>query len=150
MKHLIGILFLSALFNASCTGQRINEKKVPSVVVNTLKATYQASTNVDWKKLNSTYEAEVDLKDDKEVKVRLDSTGTIKMTNQDILQTELLPAVLAFINEKYNQYTIDDIHKVENNGKVFYQVDLDARNKKDVQLVFSSDGKEETSFPYWD
>ena len=150
MKQLTGILFLSALFNVSCTGQRINEKKVPSVVVNTLKTKYPASTDVDWKKLNAVYEAEIDLSGNKEVKLRIDSTGTITMTKQDILQTELLPAILAFIGEKYNQYTIDDVHKVENNGKVFYQVDLDARNKKDVQLVFSSDGKEASSVTYWD
>lgn len=141
---------MSVLFNVSCTGQRMNEKKVPSVVVNTLKAKYPASTDIDWKKSNALYEAEIDLRDDKEVNVRIDAAGIIIMTKQDISQTELLPAILVFISERYKQYTIDDIQKIENMGQVFYQVDLDARNEKDVQLVFSSYGKQERSIPYWD
>ena len=150
MKQLLVIVGITSFLDFSCTGQRITEAKVPSVVVNTLKTKYPTAEKADWRKSNDLYEAEIDVAKDNELTVRIDATGNLLMQKQDILQDDLLPVIQSFIDEKYSGYTIDDMHKIDNNGTIYYQVDLDARRKNDVKLVFTADGREERSIAYWD
>lgn len=150
MKQHRVIVSLVAILYASCSGQRLNEKKVPSIVVNTLKTMYPSSTAVDWKKSTDFYEAEIDLDKDKELTVRIDAGGKLLMQKQDILTTELSPVILGVIQKKYTGYAIDDLHKIDHGGQTYYQVGLEANRKKDIQVVLTPDGKEATTITYWD
>lgn len=150
MKSLIIISILSGIITASCTGQRIKANKVPSIVVNTLKAAYPTATDVEWKKAGNQYEAAVDLTGTSDRTLRIDASGKTVMTKEEMPATGLLPAIATLIREKYTGYSIDDVEKVQKDGLVFYQVDLDSPRKKDLKLVFASDGAATAAFPYWD
>jgi biopolymer transport protein ExbD len=150
MKSLMVITLLSGLITASCTGQRLKQDKVPSVVVNTLKAKYPTANQVEWKKVSNQYEAELELNSNQDVTLRIDASGKTIMMKENLPVQELVPAVTAILKEKYAEYSIDDVDKIQKDGLVFYQVDLDARKEKDVKLVFIPDGTIAESQAYWD
>ena len=67
MKKQMILLFPLALLMFSCSGQRISKDKVPSLVLNTLKAKYPLANDVDWEKQGNLYEAELDINDSTEI-----------------------------------------------------------------------------------
>lgn len=149
MKHVI-LIFLSAAFiTSSCNSQDISRDKVPSVVQNTFKAKYAAATDVEWEKQADVYEADFDL-NNTEISVRIDASGKVQMQKQDISVHELPAAVRTAIQNQYKDHTIDDADKIEKNGVVYYQVELEGKGNKDVKLVYTADGREEKSINYWD
>lgn len=134
----------------ACNNQNIQSHKVPSVVLNTLKAKYPVIQDVDWEKHNKFYEVEFDLNDSIEVTVRIDEAGKLVMQKQDIHVNELLATIIQTIQDKYNGYSIDDAERIEKDGLVYYQVELDGKGKKDLNLVFSAEGDNENNVSCWD
>lgn len=146
------VLFIAGLFAAlslQACGQKVNSGKVPSVVVNTLSARYNTATDIDWEKKKSHYEAEFTL-NDKELEVQIDQAGKILVEKSDILANELPAAVTAALQSSYKDYQVDDAHRLDRGGVVYYQVELEARGRKDLKKIFTEAGVEETSFSYWD
>ena len=150
MKKQIVILFPLALLMFSCSGQRISKDKVPSLVLNTLKAKYPLANDVDWEKQGNLYEAELDINDSTEISVRIDEAGKLIMQKQDVPDNDLSSAIMKVIKDKYKDYTIDDVEKIENNGAIYYQVELKGKGRKELNLVFSAEGREESTISYWD
>ena len=150
MKRLIFIFIPLALLIASCKGQKITKEKVPSLVFNSLKAKYPVATDIDWKKQGTIYEAELDINDSTEVSLRIDEAGNLLMQKSDILLTELPQVINAAVQRQYAAYTIDDVEKIEQDGGIYYQVEMKAKGKKEVNIVFSADGKEVKNPAYWD
>ncbi len=148
MKILVISAALFGLSFASCS-QDVETNKVPSVVVNALQAKYASATGVDWEKTKSGYEAEL-IWDSTEVTTLIDPSGKILAQKWDIGSNQLPPAVLAFVAQQYNSYKIDDAEKVEKEGAVYYQVELDKRWKKDVQLVFNAEGTLQQNGAFWE
>jgi hypothetical protein len=139
-----------ALCIASCSSQSISRDKVPSIVLNTFKAQYPNSNNVEWEKHGNAYEAEFDVNDSTEIVTRIDETGKLTMQKQDLALNELDPRVMTTIQSQYKDYTVDDVERIQKGSNVYYQVELKARGKKEMNLVFSADGREDKSIPYWD
>ena len=150
MKKQIIILFPLALLIFSCSGQEISKDKVPSLVLNSLKAKYPLANDVDWKKQGNIYEAEIDINDSTEISLRIDEGGKLIMEKQDVPDKDLTSAIMTVINNKYKDYRLDDVEKIENSGTVYYQVELKGKGKKELNLVFSTDGSEENTISYWD
>lgn len=150
MKSLMIITLLAGVTSASCSGQRVKQDKVPSIVVNTLRAAYPAAADIEWKKVSGHYEAELDHAGGNDITMRIDASGKTLMVKEDLPVAALAPAIASHIGDKYAGYTIDDADKIEKEGVVYYQVELDARKKKDVQLVFAADGSLAQSLAYWD
>ena len=150
MKFILySTIFIGILFS-SCRAQDISEKKIPAVVLNSLKAKYPVAKNIDWEKHGTNYEAEFDVNDSAEISVQIDTGGNILMEKQDVSQSELGQAIVATIQEVYKGYVIDDAEKINKAGAVYFQAELEAKGKKKLQLVFFADGREDKSTPYWD
>jgi hypothetical protein len=73
--------------------------------------------------------------------VLIDVSGKIIMHKQDIKENELPAVVTGAISQAYAGYKVDDAEKLEKDGVAYYQVELEAKSKKDLQLVFTGDGK---------
>ena len=101
MKKQIILLFPLALLMFSCSGQRISKDKVPSLVLNTLKAKYPLANDVDWEKQGNLYEAELDINDSTEISVRIDEAGKLIMQKQDAPESDLPSAIMMVIKNKY-------------------------------------------------
>lgn len=141
---LIGI---ASLFSLCSCSQDIPADKVPSVVVNTLQAKFGAPGKIEWEKKNTLYEAEFKM-DSTEFAVYIDPAGKLVMSKLDIKENELPPAVATILSTEYTGYKIDDAEKVEKDGIIYYQVELEAKGRKDLELVFSADGKLSTQINY--
>lgn len=150
MKRKVIMFIPLALLIVACSGQKISKAKVPSLVLNTMKAKYPLANDVEWEKHPNFYEAEFDMNDSTEISTRIDETGKLIMQKQDIAHNDLIPAIVTVIKDKYKDYTIDDVEKIENNGAIYYQVELKGKGKKELNLVFSTDGREEKTISYWD
>lgn len=148
MKILVIAGLFSALSLQAC-GQQVDAGKVPSVVVNALNAKYGTATGTEWEKKQSHYEAEFTA-NGKELEVQIDQSGKILVEKSDVLPAELPAAVTAALQSSYKEYTVDDAEKLERNGVVYYQVELEAKGKKDLKKIFTAAGVEETGFSYWD
>jgi hypothetical protein len=135
---------------ASCTGQNIAADKVPSVILNTLKASFANATDVEWEKHQKIYEAEFDINDTTDVSVRIDEAGRIVMQKKEMPVTEVPSSILNALTKAYPDYMLDDASRIEQNGAIYYQVELDGKNKKDLHLVWNENGIEEKNVKYWD
>lgn len=146
---LLGIWVAAFGITFTACSQDIAASKVPSVVTNALQSKFTTATNVDWEKKKNMYEAEFK-QDSLEVTVEIDAAGKIVRQKQDLTVQQLPANISQAISSQYKDFTIDDVEKVETNGTVFYQVELDApRGKKDIQLVFDANGVASKS-AFWD
>ncbi len=137
------------LASAGCSSQSIPAEKVPSLVLNSVKGKFPDASKVDWEKTKTMYEAEVKMNDSTEITMQLDGNGKILMQKSDLAQNQLPAAVLSVLQTKYKDYTIDDVELLEKDGVSYYQVELEAKGKKEVNLVLGSDGTEQ-KIDYWD
>ncbi|HEX6170351.1 MAG TPA: PepSY-like domain-containing protein [Chitinophagaceae bacterium] len=141
-------LFVTAtMFSFFSCSQDIPGSKVPSVVLNTVEAKFGTSPKIEWEKKNTLYEAEFK-KDSTEYTVYIDSAGKLVMYKLDIKESELPAAVSTIISTEYIGYKVDDSEKVEKDGTTYYQVELEGKGKKDMELVFSADGRLATQMNY--
>jgi biopolymer transport protein ExbD len=146
------VLFIAGLFSAlslQACGQKVDAGKVPSVVVNALTAKYNTATDTEWEEKENHYEAEFTL-NGKELEVQIDQAGKILVEKSDIQANELPAAVTAALQSAYKEYQVDDAEKLDRDGMVYYQVELEARGKKDLKKIFMAEGGEEKSLSYWD
>ncbi|MEJ8804503.1 PepSY-like domain-containing protein [Pontibacter sp. H249] len=138
----------SSLFLLSCVSQSVPQNKVPSVVVNALSSNYANAANVEWEKVEDTYEAEFEV-DSKEYTVQLSTAGNVMQTKYDVAETELPEAIKNTISSKYQSYKLDDIELLEKGGQQYYQVELEGQTE-DKNLVLDNSGNEQTAIAYWD
>lgn len=148
MKVLVIAGLFSALSLQAC-GQKVNGGKVPSVVVNALNARYSTAAGTEWERKENLYEAEFTL-NGKELEVQIDQAGKILVEKSDIKANELPAAVTAALQSSYKDYKVDDADRLDRDGVVYYQVELEARGKKDLTRVFTAEGVEEKTLSYLD
>ena len=141
------LIFTASLFSLCSCSHDIPADKVPSVVLNTVQAKFGAAGKLEWEKKNNLYEAEFKM-DSIEYAVYIDPAGKLVMSKWDIKENELPAAVSTTISTEYMGYKIDDAEKVEKDGTTYYQVELESKGKKDLELVFSADGKLSTQTNY--
>jgi hypothetical protein len=146
---VLGFVALAVL-SAGCGGSHIAHEKVPSVVLNTLKAQYPITNKVVWEKDHDLYEADIRINDTTEVSICIDETGRLVMQKFDITGAELPAQVVAAIRNTYKEYVIEEAERLERGGKTYYQVELDHRQRNDLNLVFLPDGNEDKKMYFWD
>src|SRR5690606_18696795 len=119
-----------------------------SVVKNAFEQQYANAVDVEWEKRKDNFEVDFEVAN-VDHSARYNSQGQILMAKQDIPETEL-PAVIADkISQDYPDYYLDDVDKIDVNGRVLYQVELEG-SVRDRKLVYTADGQEDTTFSYWD
>lgn len=141
------ILIVVSLFSLYSCSQDIPASKVPSVVLNTVQTKFANANKIEWEKKKALYEAEFKV-DSIEYAVYVDSAGKLIMYKVDIREDELPAAVAAIIRTEYTGYKIDDVEKIDKEGVLYYEIELDGKGKKDLELVFAADGKLFTELNY--
>lgn len=145
---IIAVVLVFSLSN--CNSRAISKKNVPSVVLNALEADFSTTSGVEWKKHKTTYEAEMEVNDSTELSTLIDATGKIIRRKKDISFPELDHDLKNVLQTRYANYSIDDIERVEENGVVYFQVELNQKGKKDRNIVINAQGQEDKSIVYWD
>ena len=138
MKKMMLVLSVAFVSLSSCS-QDMQTSEVPSVVQNTLKTRFAGALKVEWEKKNALFEAEFDM-DSTEYTAHIDLAGKLISHKTDIPESGLPLAVATAIRTGHAGFKIDEAEKLEKDGVTYYQVELEAKGKKDKQLVFSPDG----------
>lgn len=147
MKLIILAVAVVSLSLSACS-QDIPAAKVPSVAQNAVQTKFSNAVNIEWeKKKTGLYEAEFAI-NSTEYTAWLDATGKLVAYKLDIKENELPATITSAITREHAGYRIDDADKIEKDGITYYQVELDAKGKKDRNLVFSADGKMAPAVPY--
>ena len=138
MKSWLVLFFFVGLI-ASANAQIIPQSQVPPVVLKAFQEKYASATEVKWETKSELYKAEFKV-DKRGHDVWLDKTGKITKHKQDIPKKDLPAAIQQQITSEFKAYKLDDADKIETEGKVFYQVELDGTTD-DRKVLFSADGK---------
>jgi len=147
MKTMHVMLVMLGLSTASCA-QDIPQNKVPSVVINAFQTKFPDAMDVEWEKKGDIFNVEFDLgKVDHEA--WMDATGKIIKHETDIKESELPASVKATIAKDFKDSRIDDVDKIEKDGKVYYNVELDGKTGDRI-ILFDAAGKQvsDPSFLY--
>jgi len=150
MKTRLIPFIIVAAVAASCSSKSIPPAKVPSVVVNTLRAQHPVAAGVEWEKHNDYYEVEFDMNDSTDVTLQIDPSGKVLTEKQDVGIAELPASIVQAVQTGYAGYRIDDVEKVSKDGSIYYQLELDGTGKKDLKLVLNGDGQVAKGIAYWD
>jgi hypothetical protein len=148
MKTMLFIFLISVGLSLAACSQQLSAKETPALVQNTLKARYPDVTAVEWEKKKNLFEAEF-FQGEQELSVLIDPAGHIKMTKQDISSAELPAGVAEALRKDYPDFEVDDAEKREQDGQVYYQVELE-KGFREHQLVLGSDGRQAVNVSYWD
>jgi len=133
------VLFYFVWLTLIANAQVIPQSQVPPVVLQAFQEKFASVTAVKWETKSDLYKAE--FKEDKRSHdVWIDKTGKITKHKQDIPKKDLPAAIQQQITGEFKAYKLDDADKIETDGKVFYQVELDGTTD-DRKVLFSADGK---------
>jgi hypothetical protein len=134
MKNLFTVLCLIALgFTAGA--QDIAADKVPSAVLNAFQSRFPDVQNVKWEMKGEVYKAEFELAS-RDHEVSIEKAGTIVRHKEDFPKKQLPDAIQQRLSTDFPTYKLDDADKIEMEGKVFYEVDLDGpSDKREVTLT---------------
>ncbi|RAJ06481.1 putative PepSY-like beta-lactamase-inhibitor [Chitinophaga skermanii] len=145
MKKLIFSWIICCLA-FSVYAQDIPASQVPVGVTKTFKTKFPTAGKVEWEMKGDLYEAEFKV-NRVEHKAHFSKDGNLVIYKKDIRQIDLPQGVQNTLRNKYKDYKIDDVEKVVKGKNVYYQVELDG--KPDLKLVFTGNGKEDTTQAYW-
>ena len=119
--------------------QVIPQSQVPPVVLKAFQEKYASATEVKWETKTDLYKAEFKV-NKRGHDVWIDKTGKITKHKEDFPKKDLPAAIQQKIASEFKAYKLDDADKIETDGKIFYQVELDGATD-DRKVLFSADGK---------
>lgn len=121
---------------------------VPRSVMEAFNTTFPDASDVEWEKKGKEFEADFEIKNI-DYSARFSAQGKLVMQKNDILVLDMPNAVSNAIEKEYNGYHIDDVEKIEMDGKEYFQVELDGK-MRDRKVVYTADGNKANKVKYWD
>jgi uncharacterized membrane protein YkoI len=134
-------LFLAMifLFAAACFAQDISQSEVPSVVVNAFQQKFPSVKDVEWELKGDLYKVEFET-GRRDNEVWINSKGKIVRHKQDISAADLPVPVSESIGRDFSGYRVDDVEKIEEEGKITYKVEL-KKLQEEWKVTFDAGGK---------
>jgi len=108
------------------------------VVLNEFKLEFSNAANVEWELKGDDYKAEFEI-GSREHDVWIDKSGKIKKHEEDFPKGDLPLAISQKLTKEFKGYRIDDVDKIDTEGKVIFLVDLDS-NAGDRKVSFTPEG----------
>jgi len=139
MKTFYLITVTLGISLTACT-QDIPASKVPSLVQNTVLAKFPGASNIEWEKKKNHFEAEFEI-DSVEYQLDIDAAGKLLQQKKDIHNSEIPVVIRQAVQSTYPEFKIDDADLIDKNGTVVYELELEARGKKDIKIFYTTDGK---------
>jgi hypothetical protein len=138
MKAFLVFIFVIGL-SVCVSAQEIPQSQVPAAVVSAFQGKFSDAKNVEWETKGELYKAEFKM-GSRGHDVWLDKNGMITKHKEDFPKSNLPEAIQKQIANEFNAFTLDDADKIEMDGQVFYQVELDG-TPDDRKILFDADGK---------
>ncbi|HEY9048977.1 MAG TPA: PepSY-like domain-containing protein [Ohtaekwangia sp.] len=142
MRTLIALLCFIGF--AGSHAQDLQPSQVPAAIVTALQTKFPTATKIKWKQKDADYKAEFKV-DSRGHDVWFDKTGKIKKHKEDFPKSQLPAAVKEKIASEFKDFSIDDADKVDAEGKIYYQIDLKNAAGDKRKVLFTPEGKIETT-----
>jgi hypothetical protein len=132
-KIILFVMSLAIIFNAC--GQKVQEKDVPSTVLDKFKNEYPAKTDVKWEKKGSNYEARY--KDQNEyLSVQYDKDGNVVRMEHEIALSLLPTEVRTYTNKNIPGKNITEAYEItDKDGNKVYECVIEQ-----TSYVFDANG----------
>ena len=145
MNTLSTIMASFALLLGSILTQDTLE--VPNAVKNAFSQNFNNSAGADWKKISNGYEVDFDLGTVAHA-ARYTADGELLMVKMEMNEQDLPTVILQRIIDDFRQFEITDIDQIKVADRLLIQVALRGPSE-DRKVVFTPDGKTDSTFPYW-
>ena len=130
---LLGIQFLGH-------GQDIGQNEVPSIILNQFNRQFPKATDIEWKLDGHQYQVEFEIGWNLDHEIWYDPEGNIVKHKEDVAAEELSKAVVQKIDSEFKGYTLDDMERITENGKVVYRVELNSLMHQDWEVILDENG----------
>ena len=147
MKTIASSVLIACAVLSGCS-REIPPSKVPSIVMNSFSERFSDAVNTEWEKHQDLFEAEFEL-NKMDHAVRITNAGNITVHKQEVNPDELPAAINTSIRSAYQGYQLDNAEKLEIDGRVYYQLELDGKTSS-VTKVFTETGGPAADIQYWD
>ena len=140
-KLLLGLMIVS-LTNFSVMAQDAQRRGVPAVVLNAFQQQFPKARQVEWEKMkDGTYEVEFSVGlISRDHQAMITPEGKVVRYEEELASYSLPDAVKTQIKTEFAGYRTGDIKKIDMEGKITYEVELDSPSE-DLKVEFDSDGK---------
>jgi hypothetical protein len=138
MKRIVGLIIL-AFIAGNIFAQKIDQKNVPAVIVNSFQVKFPTAEDVEWRLDKGTYRVKFEV-NNKNHEVRLDERGNFVKHLQDLYVSEIPKVVLETIREKVPFFDVEDADKITENGKTTFEINFEI-DDKDHDFWISEKGK---------
>lgn len=137
------ILIFGAVISIVSTlqAQDIPQSQVPSVILNEFNKQFPKATDLEWEMDGNLYNADFEISWNIDHEVWYNAEGKMVKHKEDISKSELPKAVNNRIQEDFSGYSIDDLERITDNGKVVFKMELNALTQTDWDIVIDSEGK---------
>ncbi len=142
MKKLLLGLLIVVLTNPSAIAQGVQRHGVPAVVLNAFQQQFPKARQVEWeKKKDGNYEVEFSVGlISRDHQVIISPEGKVLRYEEELASYSLPDAVKQQIKTEFDGYRIGDVKKIDVEGRITYEVELDSRYG-DLKVDFAPDGK---------
>lgn len=141
MKKQLLVFGTTLAIALTTQAQDIPQSQVPSVIVNEFNKQFPKATDVEWEMDGSLYNVEFEIGWNIDHEVWYNAEGKVVKHKEDISKSELPKAVIDRIKTDFKGYSIDDLERISDNGKVVYKMELEALTLQDFDVVMDSNGK---------
>ena len=136
MKNLFVLFILLTLGAFSLRAQAGAE--VPASVKQQLATRFPDVKKAKWKVEDQMFEAEFK-RNGVQMSALFDATGNLLEQESEISKKQLPAAVTSYVAAKYAGYKIEEASRLERDGKIFYELEIEAK-ESDLELLFDSAG----------
>ncbi|WP_243409449.1 SdiA-regulated domain-containing protein [Pontibacter virosus] len=140
MKHtyLWAMVLVAGTTLSSCD-QIWSARNVPDAVKVKFVESYPTIKRVDWDRMDSLYEAEFEISG-RERKALFLEDGTLLSYTEEIEQQYLPKSVVAKLQQEFNNYKIEEVHRVQENNMTSFVVELE-KGTRDIWLRYNEAGE---------
>lgn len=138
MRYFLLAFAIGTLALQSCSDDDDGVKNVPETVKSAFLQKYPGTTVREWDKKSGMYVAEF-RNDNTEAEAWFTASGSWLKTETDYIGA-LPEAVKDYITANYPAATIDDTDLIETATDRYFKIELEQRNKKDIDLYIRADG----------
>lgn len=138
MKRIVGLIVLAHLAG-NIFAQKIDQKNVPAVILNSFQVKFPTADDVDWRLDKGNYRVNFEV-NDKDHELRLNDRGKIVKHKQDLYVSEIPKNVLETIKSKVQFFDIKDADLLTENGETVYKINFEI-DDKDHDFWISENGK---------
>ena len=114
-------------------------RNVPDAVKVKFVESYPTIKRVDWDRMDSLYEAEFKISG-RERKALFREDGTLLSYTEEIEEQYLPKKVIAQLQQDFNRYKIDEVHRVQQNNVTSFVIELD-NSGQDIWLRYNEAGE---------